>query len=403
MSTLKDVTEDAERALAIGFLPVLQKVAGLLKGELAKPATIQSIKDFGTALAGGLDKLIGIAQRLPWGAIGDSLKIAGAGAKAVLDAFLSLPDWVQTAVITGWGLNKLTGGALSDIFSTLAGGLIKGVLGMTAGVVNINAAVVNGGAGGLPGVAEAAGAGGAGLVATAAALAASVIGVLALNFGAQQGANQVNDVRGTNFKVPAGFLDFPTIISNLAEAVKVFNNNTPKGTEGDIGGKIDSLGDRFHSDTVDIGGHIDNLTKRFPTTPQAPKTVEQATAILAAGAQRDKETSDAINTIVAQQATSNDIETLRGNIAQGLQTVDTSTMQAGHLASIASTQAGFGVARQTFASGIGIESAIHSIDVRPIITVQISATDVTQVNVVEDRGGSRSGSRDGDGGGGPGQ
>jgi hypothetical protein len=42
---------------------------------------------------------------------------------------------------------------------------------------------------------------------------------------------------------------------------------------------------------------------------------------------------------------------------------------------------------------------------RPIINVdvQISATDITQVNVVEDRGGSRSGSRDGDGGGGPGQ
>ena len=70
----------------------------------------------------------------------------GQGSKAALDLFTGLPPWVQTAVLTGWGLNKLTGGALGTIFTTLSTGLIKGVLGMNAGVVNINAGVVNGGA-----------------------------------------------------------------------------------------------------------------------------------------------------------------------------------------------------------------------------------------------------------------
>ncbi len=379
MSTLKDVTEDAERALAIGFLPVLQKVAGLLKGELAKPQTIANIKAFGTALAGGLDKLINLAQRLPWGAIGDSLRVAGAGAKTVLDAFLALPAWIQTAVITGWGLNKLTGGALGDIVGTLAGGLIKGVLGMTAGVVNINAGVVNGagvpGVGNLPGAA-AAGAAGIGL-GTIAVLAIAPASIAAL------GIAITNAIDPQHIGATTGKAETAT-----ARGIPDWNNKALQTLHAIEG----------HTD--DTAGQMEKLRGLIA---QQAKTPKQADAILAAGAQRDKETSDAINTIVAQQATSNDIETLRGKIAEGLSSVDTSTMQAGRSTSIAATQAGFHAAQQTAASGWGIEGAIARN--RPIINVdvQISATDITQVNVVEDRGGSRSGSRDGDGGGGPGQ
>ena len=55
-----------------------------------------------------------------------------------------VPPWVQTAVLTGWGLNKLTGGALG-YRAELGKGLIKGVLGMTAGVVHIKAGTVRAG------------------------------------------------------------------------------------------------------------------------------------------------------------------------------------------------------------------------------------------------------------------
>ena len=151
MSVLADVTEDAQRALAEGFLPVLEKVAGKLSKALADPKVMANIREFGKGLASGLDSLISIAEKLPWGAIGDSLKVAGAGAKAVLGAFVALPPWVQTAVLTGWGLNKLTGGALGGLVSQLAGGLIKGVLGIQAGVVNVTGGVVNAPGGGLPG------------------------------------------------------------------------------------------------------------------------------------------------------------------------------------------------------------------------------------------------------------
>lgn len=167
LSVLADVTEDAQRALGEGFLPVITKVSELLQGELAKPGTINNIREFGKGLASGLDDLIEIARSLPWATIGTSLQVAGAGAKAVLGAFASLPSWVQTAVLTSWGLNKLTGGALGSIVGEIGKGLIKGVLGMNAGVVNARAGVVNvagGVGGGLPGAAP----GGGGTLAQAA-------------------------------------------------------------------------------------------------------------------------------------------------------------------------------------------------------------------------------------------
>jgi len=168
LSRLADVSEDARKALAEGFLPVIEKVADWLSKGLANPAVMQQIRDFGKGLAGGFDSLIGVAKNIPWSSIGDAMKLAGAGGKALLDAFVGLPPWVQTAVLTGWGLNKLTGGAIGGIVGELGKGLIKGVLGMNAGVVNINAGVVNGG-GGLPGGPTPSGGGGVGNIIKSAA------------------------------------------------------------------------------------------------------------------------------------------------------------------------------------------------------------------------------------------
>jgi hypothetical protein len=125
-----------------------------------------------------------------------------------------------------------------------------------------------------------------------------------------------------------------------------------------------------------------------------------ADGILTAAAQRDKETSDAISVL----ATTTDISNLQGAVTQGILGNLVPSVDVGaHNTSLAATQAGQAAARQTFASGLGIQAAIR--DSQPItnVKVQISATNVTDVQVVADRGGSRSGSRDGDGGGGPGQ
>jgi hypothetical protein len=151
LNKLGDAGEDLRRSFAVGLLPVIEEVSSLLTTELAKPETLSTLKGIGSGLADTLRSIIGIARQLPWEQIGASLKLAGTGAKAVLDAFLGLPPWIQTAVLTGWGLNKLTGGALSGIVGSLASGLIKGVLGINAGVVNLTAGTIAGIPGGAAG------------------------------------------------------------------------------------------------------------------------------------------------------------------------------------------------------------------------------------------------------------
>jgi len=149
MRFLDRAIEEAQMALAEGFLPVIKEASSWLRTKLADPRVIEDIRGLGRGLAGAFDKVLTTAETIPWGSIADAMRLAGQGAKAAYDLFTGLPPWLQTAVLTGWGLNKLSGGALTGIVGELGKGLIKGVLGMNAGVVNINAGVVNGG--GLPG------------------------------------------------------------------------------------------------------------------------------------------------------------------------------------------------------------------------------------------------------------
>jgi hypothetical protein len=191
-----DAVEEAQMALATGFLPVIRETAQWLNTKLRDPKVIAGITEAGKALARYLEQGLAAVQKIPWDGIATAVGTAAGFAKQLLDAFLGMPEWVKTAVITGWGLNKLTGGALRDMAGILAGGLVKGVLGMTAGVVNINAGVVNG-AGGVPiaggAVGQAEGRLG-GIIRTAvsflpAAIAASLAVVLAQELLKGQGQN----------------------------------------------------------------------------------------------------------------------------------------------------------------------------------------------------------------------
>ena len=157
-----------QEELARGVLPVLERVGAKLTEMFNDPKAAQTAQDIGSAIGDGLESAIDIATKLPWDAIGTTFSVMGQGAKTVLDMFTRLPPWVQTAVLTGWGLNKLSGGSLGNIVGMLGSGLVKGVLGMNAGVVNINAGAVNGGggvggAGGGMGILGALGLAGAGL------------------------------------------------------------------------------------------------------------------------------------------------------------------------------------------------------------------------------------------------
>lgn len=90
---------------------------------------------FGDQLAGGLRDAVRWAKQLDWPGIAKALKTAGGFAKGVVEAFASAPPWLQQAVITGWGLNKLTGGAVVSIGESLGAGIIGSLSGKLAGTI----------------------------------------------------------------------------------------------------------------------------------------------------------------------------------------------------------------------------------------------------------------------------
>jgi hypothetical protein len=179
MAALSDRVEDVQKALAGPLIPAIDRVRDRLIEFLGTDRVLVGAEKLGEAIAGlftdenidrGVGMLEGLIDRLttgdfsgitagigniasevsglPWESIGNAAELLGTGAKALLDTFTSMPPWVQTAVLTAWGLNKLTGGALGGIVGELGKGLIKGVLNMNAGVVNVNAKTVTGGPGG---------------------------------------------------------------------------------------------------------------------------------------------------------------------------------------------------------------------------------------------------------------
>ncbi|MEO5965226.1 MAG: hypothetical protein ABIR11_07150 [Candidatus Limnocylindrales bacterium] len=178
---LQDAGEELSQALAKTLLPVLERAAKWLTTKLSDPAVIKGFEDLGREIGNAGDALLKFVDGIDWKSITNGVKGAAGIAGSIVGAFMGLPDWVKTAVVSGWGLNKLTGGALGSVIGELGKGLIKGVMGMNAGVVNINAGVVKGG--GLPGGAggAAGGVGAATLLGAAAITAAAVaaVGVVA--------------------------------------------------------------------------------------------------------------------------------------------------------------------------------------------------------------------------------
>lgn len=165
---LQDAGEGASQSLAKGLLPVMERAAKWLSTKMADPAVIASIDKLGAGLADAATQAMNFIEKVDFKSIGAGLQVAAGAAGTIVSAFMAMPEWVKIAVVSGWGLNKLTGGALGSIIGEVGKGLIKGVMGMNAGVVNIKAGAVTG-AGGLPG-----GAGGGGKIAGLASLASKV-------------------------------------------------------------------------------------------------------------------------------------------------------------------------------------------------------------------------------------
>jgi hypothetical protein len=180
MRRFNDAVEGAEQALAVGFLPVIQEVTQWLNEKLRDPKVITAIKDLGTQGAGLLEKGFKAVQNIPWDQVGQAFKLVGEGAKAAYDLFNGLPDWVKTAVLTGWGLNKLSGGLLQTLGANVAGSLFDVVAKAFAGRGSTPAnplfvSDISGGLGGKLG-----GAGGAGGLLAGLGGATTIAGMVAL-------------------------------------------------------------------------------------------------------------------------------------------------------------------------------------------------------------------------------
>jgi hypothetical protein len=111
LNLMTDASEDAKKALAEGFFPVIQRVSSKITELANDPATLQRLRDFGTSLAGAFDKAIDVAEGIDWRAMGDGLKSAAGWAQKVWDAFNAAPAEAKGMIIALAGLSKLTGGA----------------------------------------------------------------------------------------------------------------------------------------------------------------------------------------------------------------------------------------------------------------------------------------------------
>jgi len=384
-----DAIEDAKIAIAQGLIPAVGEVARELSTVLKDPAVINGLKELGKGIGEAIKGIVAFGKTVPWGSIATSLQAAAGFAKDLLNAFLGLPDWVKTAVITGWGLNKLTGGALNDLIGSLATGLIKGVLGINAGVVNLNAANVVGGPGGVPVAGAGAAASEAG---TLSSIVASVLGAPGLlagiaAVGAKAATDAFNAQAGTQLQFPAGFAGIPQSLDFIATGIRLLTD-----------GPINTNDDTTQGDIEALRGTIIGLINQKPTGGGDRGPGTQGDMESRRGAIGDALSAAEIGKQV-EQGVGPDIELVRQAVASGLddttaglETVRGTVSTGLNNTSTAARNAGFTAANAAYGAATGIENTIRNN--RPIINVDvnISATTVEHTVTVTDRNGPSGGS-----------
>ena len=275
-----------------------------------------------------------------------------------MDAFLSAPPWLQTAILTGWGLNKLTGGALGSLVGALGSGLIKGVLGMNAGVVHIKAATVVGPAGGMPGVSGAGGLrgaiGGGGLVGGLATGVAAASPLLA-------GAAAIEVV------------NFETMRNEQREKLGGILDELPRN-RASIDESIARIQEQINMERPLLEGVLFNTNVR----PQLEAEIRELQAVKAAQARTTAAARDAIPW--AQR----NVAAVQTSARQALYSASN---QAGKLARIE------GVNRESIGVQRGILAKKTSVTVSPVIntTVNVSLQEWQRVAVSSLRAASTSG------------
>lgn len=307
VAKFRDSIEDLQKTLATALLPVIGKVADGLSTFLADPAVVKGAKDLGDSLAGlfsdenlkqGADFLKGAFQTAKEAApiVASAAKATFALVQGAVGLFKSLPPQLQTLLVSGFAINKLTGGLVTN----LAGGLISSVLKqLVSGVVNVNGGVVN--VTGAGGIAGAAGAGGGGLVSTAlkvvlpVAAAAAIFeigksafvdGITAANKQQETGlASQT-----ASFTGGASLADLKSALAGIDGQIADFNSGiTPQGTAFAL--NIDGVKDSVIATRSALVSKIADLESTSQSTISAIKDADsgsQAAIRRAANIARDK-------------------------------------------------------------------------------------------------------------------
>lgn len=113
------------------FLPQIAELAREGVGWLQENP--EKIKQLAKEMGDGFRSLVKWAKEVDWQALAGALRTAASMGKSLMDAFVGAPDWLKGAIVTGWGLNKLTGGMVGNLF----GDVLKGVTGgATKAVMN---------------------------------------------------------------------------------------------------------------------------------------------------------------------------------------------------------------------------------------------------------------------------
>jgi len=369
MRRLKGNLTDASTVIGAALLPQIVNLAKKLNDLVVKNGP--AIQEFANKLPGAFDKALAFAEKIPWGAIAAGLESAAHWAGVLFDAFLGLPPEVQTTIIALAGLNKLSGGAISGIASELGKGLIKGVLGINAGVVNVRAATVAGVGGGVAGGAAAGGA-----TSTAGKIASAASKVFIIGAAAAFIA-ELGSIRGQQSEEnKQGIADLAKQTKDFAGGASLADlKQSLKGLEE----RESQLRSGFAPDQIAFQLDIDGIATAMEQSQQTLR--DKITELEASG----KTNSAAENT--AQNITNERleaIETQKANIDAVAGAVRNSSVQNAAIAT-RNQAAAFAIRDRVGTSGSLVIGAVNAVKTVAAATTSATQTVASRQNIANER------------------
>lgn len=314
---LQDAVEDFQRAFATGLAPAVDAARSGLTTLLRDPQIVQGIQNLGEGItefltpaniSEGIGLLKGafstVAELLP--TIKDAAVITGGVLKEAVSLFTSLPPDIQKLAIGALAVNKLTGGAASNVIGSLLQLGLSSLKTITAGQVTVIGASVTG-AGGAAGAAGAAGGGALRSLATVGSvvIAAASIAELVHVFQ-EQNANSTAQAQAIQDGLDASITgktmpQLQTALAGVNEGIsKIQSNPLLTLVQGDALKTLQNMQQQL-SDTIAIqtGSVVsaDRMADRISDV-----AMNQATANSLLGTIRDKPWETTVNTAVTVNA-----------------------------------------------------------------------------------------------------